>query len=382
MAQQIATVLPEITVDNTLGALFVGFTVACCIYGILLCQIYTYLTHYPMDRPVYKFIVILILYEPWYLETFDLTHSPIPRTLETVDQALIAQIYYHYGITNFSNSLALIEGTQTWSFILQQTLGSIVGAMVKFAFALRVWRFSQRNFWITGLIMILVIGNLTLALIFTVKSFMLPDVFSVVRLRVLGTVSLGVGVLADITTALSLCYFLNKLRTGYRQSDSLVSTLIKYAINTGALTSVVSVTTVILYNIMPSNLIFIGVFFILSKCMCLLDYPRAFHLAQSTDDIVPQCTQSPSWQRVLNTRRVIRGRGTDKQNTTTNHTNMFHLGTRVPSLGPSDMAGWETAYTTTSATKSEVDQHRPIPLNAIGSGSQNPTSGKYYPNDV
>ncbi|KAJ3819499.1 hypothetical protein F5880DRAFT_1510104 [Lentinula raphanica] len=326
MAQQIATVLPEITVDNTLGALFVGFTVACCIYGILLCQIYTYLTHYPMDRPVYKFIVILILYEPWYLETFDLTHSPIPRTLETVDQALIAQIYYHYGITNFSNSLALIEGTQTWSFILQQTLGC---------------------FCVEGV-----------ALLDPFSSFMLPDVFSVVRLRVLGTVSLGVGVLADITTALSLCYFLNKLRTGYRQSDSLVSTLIKYAINTGALTSVVSVTTVILYNIMPSNLIFIGVFFILSKLYAI------------------------SFMATLNTRRVIRGRGTDKQNTTTNHTNMFHLGTRVPSLGPSDMAGWETAYTTTSATKSEVDQHRPIPLNAIGSGSQNPTSGKYYPNDV
>lgn len=65
--------------------------------------------------------------------------------------------------------------------------------------------------------------------------FMLPDVFSVVRLRVrtahlvfsniisdlgtqvLGTISLGVGVLTDIVTALALCYFLNKLRTGYRQ---------------------------------------------------------------------------------------------------------------------------------------------------------------------
>ncbi|KAJ3844055.1 hypothetical protein F5878DRAFT_637615 [Lentinula raphanica] len=335
MAQQIATVLPEITVDNTLGALFVGFTVACCIYGILLCQIYTYLTHYPMDRPVYKFIVILILYEPWYLEAFDLTHSPIPRTLETVDQALIAQIYYHYGITNFSNSLALIEGTQTWSFILQQTLGCFCVEGV----ALQSTEFLDHR-------------------LDPFSSFMLPDVFSVVRLRVLGTVSLGVGVLADITTALSLCYFLNKLRTGYRQSDSLVSTLIKYAINTGALTSIVSVTTVILYNIMPSNLIFIGVFFILSKLYAI------------------------SFMATLNTRRVIRGRGTDKQNTTTNHTNMFHLGTRVPSLGPSDMTGWETAYTTTSATKSEVDQHRPIPLNAIGSGSQNPTSGKYYPNDV
>ncbi|KAF8830337.1 hypothetical protein HHX47_DHR2000499 [Lentinula edodes] len=247
MAQSVTTVSPEVTIDNTLGALFVGFAMACCIYGILLSQIYTYLANYPLDRPVYKFIVLLIL------------------TLETVDQALIGQIYYHYGISNFSNPLTLIEGAQTWSFILQQTLGSVVGTIVKISFALRVWRFSQRNFWITGLIMVLAIGGLSLSIVFTVKSFMLPDVFSVVRLRVLGTIALGVGVLTDIVTALALCYFLNKLRTGYRQSDSLVSSLIKYAINTGALTSVISVTTVVLYNLMPSNLIFIAVFFILSK---------------------------------------------------------------------------------------------------------------------
>ncbi|KAJ3919519.1 hypothetical protein F5877DRAFT_66493 [Lentinula edodes] len=323
MAQSVTTVSPEVTIDNTLGALFVGFAMACCIYGILLSQIYTYLANYPLDRPVYKFIVLLIL------------------TLETVDQALIGQIYYHYGISNFSNPLTLIEGAQTWSFILQQTLGSVVGTIVKISFALRVWRFSQRNFWITGLIMVLAIGGLSLSIVFTVKSFMLPDVFSVVRLRVLGTIALGVGVLTDIVTALALCYFLNKLRTGYRQSDSLVSSLIKYAINTGALTSVISVTTVVLYNLMPSNLIFIAVFFILSKLYAI------------------------SFMATLNTRRVVRGRGTDKQNTTTNRTNMFHLGTRVPSMGPTDMDGWETAYTTTSATKQEIDQHRSIPLNTF-----------------
>ncbi|KAJ3860824.1 hypothetical protein EV359DRAFT_74996 [Lentinula novae-zelandiae] len=300
MAQSVTTVSPEVTIDNTLGALFVGFAMACCIYGILLSQIYTYLGNYPLDRPVYK-------------------------TLETVDQALIGQIYYHYGISNFSNPLTLIEGAQTW--FLQQTLGSVVGTMVKM-FSSEVPSVSQRNFWITGLIVSvddeqegMSILNYILD-VFSVKSFMLPDVFSVV----LGTISLGVGVLTDIVTALALCYFLNKLRTGYRQSDSLVSSLIKYAINTGALTSVISVTTVVLYNLMPSNLIFIAVFFILSKLYAI------------------------SFMATLNTRRVVRGRGTDKQNTTTNRTNMFHLGTRVPSMGPTDMDGWETAYTTTSAT--------------------------------
>jgi len=336
MADPIVKMPPEVTIDNTLGALFVGFASACCIYGILVSQIYTYFVNYPLDKPIYKAVVVLIL------------------LLETADQAIIGQIYYHYGISNFSNSAALVEGTQIWAFILQQTIGSIVGFIVKIAFGLRVWRFSERNIFITGIIMILSLGNMSLAAVFTVKSFMLPTVFAAVKIRVLGTTSLGVGVLTDITTALSLCYFLNKLRTGYHQSDTLVSSLIKYAINTGALTSVVSVTTVVLYNTMPSNLIFIAVFFVLSKLYAI------------------------SFMATLNTRRVVRGRGTDKQGTTTNHTNMFHLGTRVPTMGPTDLEGWEAAYTATSASKKEFDVDYGFPLNTFAP----PTPGRNYTEEV
>jgi hypothetical protein len=44
----------------------------------------------------------------------------------------------------------------------------------------------------------------------------------------------------------------------------------------------------------------------------------------------------------LNTRRTIRGRGTDRQGATTNNTNMFHLGTRMPSMGPADLGNWDS----------------------------------------
>lgn len=43
----------------------------------------------------------------------------------------------------------------------------------------------------------------------------------------------------------------------------------------------------------------------------------------------------------LNTRRQVRGRGTEQQGDTTNHTNMFHLGTRMPSMGPNDLDQWD-----------------------------------------
>ncbi|KAL0566343.1 hypothetical protein V5O48_015676, partial [Marasmius crinis-equi] len=218
----------DVTIDNTLGAILVGFALACAIYGILFSQVFTYFSNYPLDRVVYKILVLLIL------------------AMETTDQALIGHILYFYGITNFGHPLVLLRGETKWSLILQQTIGATVGAIVKTNFALRVWRFSERNWFMTSLIMLLVLGQLGLALAFTAKAFQLPNLFAVVHLRTLGTIALAVGVLTDVVIAFALCFFLNRLRTGYQRSDTLVNSLVRYAVNTGAVTGAVSLTTLIL----------------------------------------------------------------------------------------------------------------------------------------
>jgi len=54
----------------------------------------------------------------------------------------------------------------------------------------------------------------------------------------------------------------------------------------------------------------------------------------------------------LNTRRMVRGKGTDRNTTgsasrrltNVNDTNMFHLGTRMPSMGPNDLERWESNH--------------------------------------
>ncbi|KAH9480338.1 hypothetical protein JR316_0006936 [Psilocybe cubensis] len=224
--------MAALTIHSTLGAVLVGFALACGVYGILAAQFF------------------------------------------------IGHLVYFYGITNYANPTVLAQGTTTWSFILQLTVGAMVGTIVKTYFGIRVWRFSDRNIWITGLIMLLTFGQLGLALAFSIEAFKLPSVFAVHDLQTLGTVSLGVGVVTDIVTAGALCLYLNRLRTGLKSSDSLVDNLCSYAINTGVLTR-------------------------------------------------------------LNTRRTVRGRGTDKQGETSNHTNLFALGTRMPSMGPNDLEQWD-----------------------------------------
>jgi hypothetical protein len=40
--------------------------------------------------------------------------------------------------------------------------------------------------------------------------------FNFIWVQVLGSISLGTGVLTDVTTAVTLCSYLNRLRTGLR----------------------------------------------------------------------------------------------------------------------------------------------------------------------
>jgi len=292
-----------LTIDSTLGALTVGFAIACCVYGVLATQVFSYFSRYPQDRPHFKLTVLTLL------------------LLETADQTFIGHLVYTYTITFYARPQDSIRASITWSAILQLTVGAIVGAIVKVSFALRVWRFSQRNYYITALLMLLTFGQLGLAIAFTIKAFHLPNLFAVYELKTLGTIALAFGVATDMITAAALCLFLNRLRTGFQTADSLVNSLCRYAINTGAVTSAVSLTTLLLFNVTShNNLYFVASYFILNKLYAI------------------------SYMATLNTRRTIRGRGTDRQGNTSSKqdTNMFHSGTRLPNMGPHDIGGWDS----------------------------------------
>ncbi|KAJ7825697.1 hypothetical protein B0H13DRAFT_2680885 [Mycena leptocephala] len=150
---------------------------------------------------------------------------------------------------------------------------------------MRVWRFSQRNIIVTATVVALTLSELGA---YTVKSFQNPFVETLQNLKVLASFSLEAGVLTDVFTACALCFFLRKFRTGQKRADSLVNTLTIYAVNTGAFTATISLLTLIFYDLRPRNFQFMAFYFILSKL-----YAISF-----------LCT--------LNTRKIIRGKGTDR----------------------------------------------------------------------
>jgi len=304
-------------IDSTLGALSIGFALVCAMYGIFAIQIFSYFRNYPRDKLYLKVLVVITL------------------ILETANQCFIGYLLYYYTISNYLNPVALKQATLTWPLILQLAAGTVVGFIVKACFAIRIWRFSDRNIWITGFVLLLDLAQLGLALAFTVKAFMLPNIFAVHELLTLGTISLGVGVATDIIIAGALCLFLNRLRTGLKPSDTLVNNLCRYAINTGAFTSAVSTATLLLYNLRPlNNLYFAATYIILSELYAI------------------------SFLATLNTRRR---RTDDHKGAVTSDTNMFYLGTRCPSVGPKDLDDQWDEVDTPFSTQQDMISGRPLP---------------------
>ncbi|KAG1863952.1 hypothetical protein C8R48DRAFT_707353 [Suillus tomentosus] len=262
-------VLPHF--DNTLGALLVGFAISATAFGMLTIQVFTYYRRFPQDKAAYKALAALI----W--------------SFSFVDQSFVGYAVYFYTITNYLNPVPLVTGKPQWSLILQMTLGAVVGAIVKACFTLRVWRFSYRNWWLTGILFLMIIAQLGTAIAFTVKCFELPSYSHLFAVRSLGSISLGMGVVADMSIAAALCFYLQKMRSSHLHADSMIATLTIYAVNTGLLTSTISLSTLILFNIMPGNFVFVCMYFVLSKLYAI------------------------SFLAALNTRKIIRGRGTDRE---------------------------------------------------------------------
>ncbi|GLB45095.1 hypothetical protein LshimejAT787_1901730 [Lyophyllum shimeji] len=276
------------TLDSTLGAVAIGLSVSCVVFGVLSTQVFLYYRRYPADRLFYKLLVGII----W--------------TLELVDQILIVHFVYYYTITHFGDYITLLTGKVVWSVLTEVAIAALVGILVKACYAMRVWRFSNRNIWITGIISFFILAQFALATLYVVRSFQWNRFDLTPKLRTYAAFSLAAGVATDILTASALAFFLRRLRTGFKSSNSLVNRLTVYAINTGAVTSAISLSTLLLYNLTPDAFYFIALYFLLAKFYA----------------ISLLCT--------LNTRKIIRGKGTDREGGSSKaeghaHSNSFYM---------------------------------------------------------
>ncbi|KAH9920026.1 uncharacterized protein BXZ73DRAFT_104841 [Epithele typhae] len=201
---------PPLSLDDTLGAGFLGLVAASCFYGITVVQTFIYYKRNEMDPGFLKGLVFFL----WILDSLHL--------------ALVVHAIYFYAVINFANPAAL--EVLVWSILIVSSLTVFGGSIA-----------------------------------FPVKAFQLPSFTALPTISDILYVALGAGVVADLIIAASMCILLARRRTGFSKTDSTVRVLMIYSVNTGALTSLCALLCLITYASMPTNFVFIAFYFVLPK---------------------------------------------------------------------------------------------------------------------
>ncbi|KAL5519598.1 hypothetical protein ACEPAH_1281 [Sanghuangporus vaninii] len=236
----------HIQLDDSLGAVFIGLITAAILFGIINVQTLTYFQNSKSDPKYLKCMIVLL----WILITLQLV--------------LVAHYNYYVLVTNFTN--LSVVGKITWSWTTPVLSSEISDFIIRLYYSKRIWILSDRNWFLTIGAVFWNFAAFGSSIAFTAKMFPLDSLHEVSGFSWLLYMSLASGFVADLWTAISVCYFLRKdTRSGLQRTDSLVNKLTAYIIGTGLLTSICTMCALITYAVMPNNSIFVAIYSNLAK---------------------------------------------------------------------------------------------------------------------
>ncbi|KAK0458293.1 uncharacterized protein EV420DRAFT_1544765 [Desarmillaria tabescens] len=148
---------------------------------------------------------------------------------------------------------------------LHVAITSISDFIIRSMFARRVYRLSSGNKVITLWIAAVSVTDLVCGIVITAKAFGISSYLELDKLSSLLYLNFAAGTTSDVSVALALCYYLYASRTGFQRTDSLITILMAYTVNTGLVVAVDAALGIVTYAAMPHNLIFLGFYLLLSK---------------------------------------------------------------------------------------------------------------------
>ncbi|KAF9475340.1 hypothetical protein BDN70DRAFT_254416 [Pholiota conissans] len=160
---------------------------------------------------------------------------------------------YHYLIGKFLDPLALT--TTIWPINITFTITGSIVLVVHVFYAVRIYYVSGKQLPIPVFIAALSLGNFALGLVLTVKLFQNPFVVNLrgIRDNLAKAIFISAAI-DDFLIAATLTYYLNRARTGIKQTDKIIDKLMIYAINNGILTSITGIVALAFVFAFPNDL--------------------------------------------------------------------------------------------------------------------------------
>ncbi|KAL1945721.1 hypothetical protein VTO73DRAFT_1723 [Trametes versicolor] len=238
--------IPESDLKTSLGALIIGGMVCTGLSGVVAMQTVLYFRLFTRDKFSTKFQVggVFLL---------DFLHS-----------VMIAAANYMYFVDNFGNTE--ITDRVFWAVGISIALTAILTVIVHMFFALRLFKLSKGNYWVTVPIVILAVARVVAAFVTTVELIHLGSFHEFgERFRWVFTLGLVLSSVVDFLITGGLCYYLRRNRTGTGRFDHVLDSVTLYTVENGLLTSVTTLVSLIFWLVRPHVLIYLGLHFAISK---------------------------------------------------------------------------------------------------------------------
>ncbi|KAJ4468803.1 hypothetical protein J3R30DRAFT_3714263 [Lentinula aciculospora] len=166
-----------------------------------------------------------------------------------------------------------------WSLNAELVVSMFISGIAEAFMTYRVWMLSGRQTMLTCVLLCFgllhfISGEVSAAEFLELSRFAkFGSVPSVLRL--------GSASMCDTGIAVSLCYFLQKKRTGYKRTDEIIDHLMLFSINSGLITSVASIACLITYLAIPKTWVYLTLCFLISRL-----YSNTFLCALNTRQIL------------------------------------------------------------------------------------------------
>ncbi|KAH8829599.1 hypothetical protein DL96DRAFT_1065102 [Flagelloscypha sp. PMI_526] len=238
--------LADATLDNTIGAAFIGAICGACLFGVSSLQAYLYYHAWYDDTIIHRIGVGLL----WVLDMLHL--------------ALTCHAVYYYAVTSFGQVGALVY--IHWSIKLQIAVNVVIILLVQSLYAWRVWILSGfHKGTLKYLVILAVMGGFAIGIFLAVKVYEI-DLFPQLNdLAWLVDASLGTATVIDFLLSGAMCYYLSKSKGHEGRLNSKISSLMQYILSSGLLTSACSLSALFTYVFFPSTLIFLSIESLLTK---------------------------------------------------------------------------------------------------------------------
>lgn len=234
---------------KTLGAVYIGATIAAILFGITILQTAIYYQRFRKDWWVYRYSVALL----WILDALHV--------------ALSTHALYFYLIENFGNLEVLNE--VVWSFKLQLLFDTLTVVGVQTIYAVRLCRLGCHFHRVVPFFVVLVVcGGYAAGIcvcydVFVIRGF--SDISSI-STTIIAAFSATTAV--DFIISALMCYYLQVSKTAVPHYSSMTTTLLvlmRLVLISGLATSTCSLITLITFLTLPDSLVFLGFNFILPK---------------------------------------------------------------------------------------------------------------------